>query len=90
MNQLDSIQYTIEPWLQKRLDILDTIAKCDSIYQNMFAEYTQLEKQFFAIEQLIPAEQRDIIWDYFDVCNAMTHRLAELACMYMEFPKSKP
>ena len=90
MNPLDSIQYTIEPIVQKRLCILEQIAKGDPIYQNMLAEYVDLEKQFFAIEECIPAEHRDIIWDYFDICDAMTHRLAELACLYMEFPPIKP
>lgn len=90
MSLLNSIQYDIEPYVQKRLDILDALAKSDSVYQNMFAEYVQLEIQFFAIEELIPAEQRDIIWDYLGICDAMTHRLAELACIYMEFPGPEP
>lgn len=78
---------TIEPYIQRRLDILEAIARGDETYRQMFEVYKELEESFHAVEAQIPAEQLDVILDYFGICDAMTHRVTELACEYMEFPQ---
>ena len=76
----------IDVVVQQKINVVEAIAKGDEVYINMFSELRQLERRFFEIEPSIPPEDRDVMWDYFGLCEDMTHRLLEIACKYMNFP----
>ena len=88
MTSFDLNTYKIDPLIQRKLDLIHAIAKGDEIYQEMFSQLRQLERDFYDIEPAIPPEHRDKMWDFFGMSEAMTHRLLELACLYMEFPQN--
>lgn len=86
MVKFDWENLTVEPYIQRRLDILEAMAKGDDTYRLLREALDEQEERYLAIESSIPADLRDIILDYFDLREAMAHRLTELACKYMELP----
>jgi len=88
MDDFSSIDHKIDPIIQRKIDLITALAMEDEIYQQMFSQLRRLERDFYDIEPSIPPEHRDKLWDFFGMSEAMTHRLLELACLYMEFPRS--
>lgn len=76
----------IDAVVQQKINVVEAIAKGDEVYIDLFSKLKRLEQVFFEIEPSIPPEHRDVMWDYFGLCEDMTHRLLEIACKYMNFP----
>lgn len=66
---------------RKWMEYVQMRAQNDPVYQQMFLEYRKLERRFMQIEKEIPVQYRDVLWDYFGLCDDMTLRLAEIACI---------
>ena len=75
--------HVLAPEIRARMEFLETLAQKDPLYMKMFGQYQKLEARFRSIEGDIPPEYRDIIWDYFGICDDMTRRITELACEYI-------
>ena len=90
MSDIFSCNRETDPTIQRKIKIIEAIAKGDGIYQQMFSQLRQLEQTFLDIEPSIPPEYRDKMWDFFGASESMTHRLLELACLYMDFPHAHP
>ena len=86
--EMDSMRYQNLPEAAKyRWDIIQLMAKTDSVYTEMLQRCVELEAKYDAVLNTISTEQMDTICDFLTHCEAMSDRLLELACTYMRFPE---
>ena len=59
-------------------------AQSDPEYAQMLVELRALEPEYEAVLKQLPAQQEDILRDYLSLCEAMSWRLFQIACVRQE------
>ena len=63
------------------------LGKTDLQYRLMLEELREKEKEYGKVLGTLSEEQCDIVCDYVSLCEAMSWRMLEVACLLMEFPE---
>ena len=63
------------------------LGKTDLQYRLMLEELREKEKEYGKVLGTLSEEQYDIVCDYVSLCEAMSWRMLEVACVLMEFPE---
>ena len=73
--------------VQRRMKLIELLAKGDEEYSRMLRENRELERKHDEVLHTLPTEQRDAVCDFVTQCEEMSWRMLELACTYMRFPE---
>ena len=73
--------------VQRRMKLIELLAKGDEEYSRMLRENRELERKHDEVLQTLPTEQRDAVCDFVTQCEEMSWCMLELACTYMRFPE---
>ncbi len=73
--------------VQRRMKLIELLAKGDEEYSRMLRENRELERKHDEVLQTLLTEQRDAVCDFVTQCEEMSWRMLELACTYMRFPE---
>ena len=68
---------------RKKLDYIDALLKEDLLYRQMLEQCVVLEKRFDAMVKALPDEDRALAWDFVMLCEDMSRRALEIACMHL-------
>ena len=71
--------------MKERMIVIDHLANEDEAYCEMLERLRTMEHQWDRVLSAIPEDQRDILCDYFTLCEEMSRRKLELACAHMCF-----
>lgn len=74
--------------VKRRCRCLEMLAMGDDQYYGMLKELRVLEKRYYEVLGALSSQQQDVICDFVSQCEAMSHRMLELACIYMRFPEA--
>lgn len=71
--------------VRRKMAALQMLANGDDRYYAMLLRLRELEKEYDAVIRELPAEQQDTVWEFAAQCEAMSHRMLEIACENMDF-----
>lgn len=71
----------------QHMDTIDALANGDDQYFSMLKDMRILEKQYNDVLRTLTADQQNTICDFVSLCEEMSWRKLELACIHMQFPK---
>ena len=69
--------------VREKLDFIDVLLEEDILYQQMLKHCGVLEKRFDAMVKALPDEDRALAWDFVMLCEDMSRRALEIACMHL-------
>ena len=73
----------------KQIDIekqtwLDNLAREDSVYMDLLEQIRQMENHIDLLEHSLEIWQRNLIWDFWGLSQAIEERKQQLALQYIE------
>ena len=69
------------------MDKLEELAKEDAQYCQMLLDMRLIEKRYNSVLSKLSSEDQNSVCDFVSMCEEMSFRMLELACIYMEFVK---
>lgn len=79
----------LTPEEQDRFWLIWRIAQSDHIYHKMLEQIGPMERAYEKVLQSLTEEQQNVVCDFVSQCEGMSHRMLEVACKLMDFPRVK-
>lgn len=70
--------------MEDKLARIEDLAMIDLQYRQMMRDYKALEKKFDRVVGQLPEDVRGTVWDYVMLCEDMSIRKLQLACILIE------
>lgn len=71
--------------IREKMERIGTLAHGDGVYMQLLASCCALEKAFDKITEALPAQQRELAWEFVMLSAEKGARKLEIACEHMEF-----